>query len=82
MKATRKYFLSNIASKNQNFAVKKILVDKLWALIDSDGEIQKLIFKNDNGLILSKNGKVVTGTWEYFPNSRVFLIQKECASQK
>jgi hypothetical protein len=79
MKATMKYFLSNIASKNQNLAVKKILVDKPWALIDSDGEIQKLIFKNDNGLILSKNGKVVTGTWEYFPNSRTLLVQSKCA---
>lgn len=76
MKATIKYFLSNITAKNQKLAVKQILVDKPWALIDSDGEIQKLIFKDDNGLILSKNGKVVTGTWEYFPNSRALFIDR------
>jgi hypothetical protein len=76
MKATIKYFLSNITAKNQKLAVKQILVDKPWALIDSEGEIQKLIFKDDNGLILSKNGKVVTGTWEYFPNSRALFIDR------
>jgi hypothetical protein len=52
------------------------LVDKPWALIDDSGEVQKLIFTKDNRLILSRNGVVSTGSWEYFPAAKVLLIDR------
>lgn len=52
------------------------MVDKPWAMIDEDGEIQKLIFKRDKGLILSKNGKVTLGSWDYFPESKSLYIDR------
>lgn len=70
------YYLKTISSKSLSLKKKGILVDKPWALIDKEGEIQKLIFKRDNGLILSKNGKVKEGSWEYFPEAMALLIDR------
>jgi hypothetical protein len=53
-----------------------ILIDKPWALIDGEFEMQKLIFKRDNELILSKNGQVQIGKWEYFPEAKSLLIDR------
>ena len=52
-------------------------MDKPWALIDSDLEIQKLIFKKNNELILSKDGQVKIGKWDYFPEAKSLLIDRE-----
>lgn len=70
------YYIKTFSSKTLSLKKKGILVDKPWALIDNDGEIQKLIFKRDNGLILSKNGKVKEGHWDYFPEAMVLLIDR------
>jgi hypothetical protein len=53
-----------------------ILIDKPWALIDSDLEIQKLIFKKNKDLIMSKDGQVVMGKWDYLPEARSLLIDR------
>jgi hypothetical protein len=53
-----------------------ILIDKPWALIDGEFEMQKLIFKRDNELILSKNGQVQIGKWEYIPEAKSLLIDR------
>lgn len=75
-----KVFLQNTVRSLKNFSKslekKSILVDKPWALIDSDLEIQKLIFKKNNELILSKDGQVKIGKWDYFPEAKSLLIDR------
>jgi hypothetical protein len=64
--------------KNHTASLEKsnILVDKPWTLIDSDNQIQRLIFKKDKTLILSKNGQAQIGKWDYFPEARSLLIDR------
>ena len=53
-----------------------IFIDKPWALIDDEFEMQKLIFKKNKELILSKNGQVQIGKWDYFPEAKSLLIDR------
>ena len=53
-----------------------IFIDKPWALIDDESEMQKLIFKSNKELILSKNGQVQMGKWDYFPEAKSILIDR------
>lgn len=64
--------------KNHSSSLEKsnILVDKPWTLIDSDNQIQRLIFKKDKTLILSKNGQAEVGKWDYFPEAKSLLIDR------
>ena len=68
--------LSTIKNFTKSLRKKNLLVEKPWALVDDDGKIQKLIFKSDKGLILSKNGKVTEGSWDYFPEAKSLLIDR------
>ena len=45
-------------------------------MIDENNEIQKLIFKKNNELVLSKNGQAKIGKWEYFPKANSLLIDR------
>ena len=53
-----KTYLQNIIPQLKNFSQTlnktAILINKPWAMIDDEFEIQKLIFKKDKELILSK----------------------------
>ena len=75
-----KIFLQNIVFGLRNYSKsldkKSILVDKPWALIDSDLEIQKLIFKKNKELIMSKDGKVTIGKWDYLAEAKSLLIDR------
>ncbi len=75
-----KLFLQNTVKGLRNFSKtldkKSIFVDKPWALIDSDLEIQKLIFKKNKELIMSKDGQVIIGKWDYFPEAKSLLIDR------
>lgn len=75
-----KIFLQNVVSGLSKFSKslekKSILIDKPWALIDSDLEIQKLIFRKNNELIMSKNGQVNIGKWDYLPEARSILLDR------
>jgi len=76
MKDILKYYVSLFSNATQSLKKKAIFIEKPWALIDDDGEIQKLIFKKDGGLVLSKNGKVIEGKWEYFPEAKSLLVDR------
>lgn len=67
------YYIKTLSNRTLSLRIKGILVDKPWAIIDNDGEIQKFIFKRDNKLILSKNGKAKEGHWDYFPEVMIAL---------
>jgi len=70
------YYVKILSNFNRTLQKKVLLIDKPWVLVDNDGEIQKLIFKENNSLILSKNGNVIEGSWEYFPEARALLINR------
>lgn len=61
---------------SQSLAKSSILIEKPWTLIDEDNEVQKLIFKKNKELILSKNGQVNIGKWDYFPDAKCLLIDR------
>lgn len=73
-------YLQNIVPLLRNFSESldktSILINKPWALIDEQNEVQKLIFKKDKELILSKNGQVQIGKWDYFPEAKSLLIDR------
>lgn len=73
-------FINNILDQIQNYntsiSKKATFLDKPWALVDNELEIQKLIFQKDKQLILSKNGKVRTGTWDYLAGAKSMLIDR------
>lgn len=76
MKSYLKIIVNQLRNYNLALDIKSILIDKPWALIDEDSEIQKLIFKSNKELILSKNGQVQIGSWEYFPEAKSLMINR------
>jgi hypothetical protein len=75
-----KLYLKSIVTQLRNYSATldktSIFINKPWALIDEEFEIQKLIFKKDKELILSKNGQVQIGKWDYFPEAKSLLIDR------
>jgi hypothetical protein len=71
-----KYLIKSLSNSSQTLKKKGVLINKPWTLIDENGEIQKLIFKNNYELILSKNGIVKKGSWEYYPEAKSLLIDR------
>lgn len=75
-----KDYLMNISKELENFSLSlnktSVLINKPWALLDEDNDIQKLIFKKNKDLVLSKNGKVQMGRWDYFPEAKSLLIDR------
>lgn len=75
-----KFYLKSIVKQLQRFSLSLdmtfLLIDKPWALIDEEFEMQKLIFTKDKELILSKNGQVQMGKWDYFPEAKSLLIDR------
>lgn len=75
-----KVYLKNIVKQLRKYSSTldktSILIDKPWTLIDEESEMQKLIFKKDKELILSKNGQVRIGKWDYFSEAKSLLIDR------
>lgn len=75
-----KVYLKDIVKQLRNYSSTlektSILIDKPWALIDDEFEMQKLIFKKDKELILSRNGQVQIGKWDYFSEAKSLLIDR------
>jgi|WetSurMetagenome_2_1015567.scaffolds.fasta_scaffold08736_2 hypothetical protein len=73
-------YLKSIVKQLRNYSATlektTILIDKPWALVDDEFEMQKLIFKKNKELILSKNGQVQIGKWDYFPEAKSLLIDR------
>jgi hypothetical protein len=75
-----KVYLKNLVKQLKNYSLtlskSSILTDKPWAMIDDEIEMQKLIFKKDKELIMSKNGIVTIGKWDYFSEAKSLLIDR------
>jgi hypothetical protein len=75
-----KIYLNNTLKLLQNYSrtldKTSILINKPWTLIDENFELQKFIFKKNNELLLSKNGQVNIGKWEYYAEAKSLLIDR------
>jgi len=75
-----KLYLSNIIKRLNQFSAsldkQEIFVDKPWVFIDENSNQQKYIFKRDGSLIMSLNGQVTLGKWEYIPEAKSLLIDR------
>lgn len=75
-----KYYLNNFSKQLRNYSLSldktSILIEKPWILYDDDYEIQRLIFKKNKELVLSKAGKAQLGKWDYFPEAKSLLIDR------
>ncbi len=70
------YYVKSLSRASKSLSKKSLFIEKPWALVDNDNEIQKLIFKKDGELILSKNGQVEIGSWQYLAEARSLLIDR------
>lgn len=71
-----KYPINSLSNLTKSLKKISLLLDKPWALVDENGQIQKLIFKKNKELILSQNGSVNIGSWDYYPEARSLLIDR------
>ena len=71
-----KFYLNAIKSHSLSLNKMVILVNKPWVLVDHTGALQKLIFRKNGELILSVNGKVHIGKWEYLPALESILLER------
>lgn len=75
-----KLYLKKMAQELKNYTKsldrESFLMDKPWVVMDNEFELQRLIFKRNKRLILSKNGNVQEGSWEYLIEVNSLLIDR------
>lgn len=75
-----KLYLQDIVNRLSQFSEKldntSLFIDKPWVLIDTNSDYQKYIFKRNGELILSLNGQVQVGKWEYLSSAKSILIDR------
>lgn len=75
-----KRYLQELTQKLSQFSKKlddtTLFIGKPWVLIDPELKYHKYIFKNDGKLIMSLNGQVQIGTWEYITGTNSILIDR------
>jgi len=77
-----KTFIAEIIPKIQKYSEKldniAMLTNQHWVVFDDiDSEKQVYIFRSNNQLIVSKNGKVEKGNWENIGNNSLLLDLKD-----
>jgi hypothetical protein len=75
-----KHYLLNIITRISQFSEKidnvSLFIDKPWVLIDTETNYHKYIFKSNGELIMSLNGSVQVGKWEYIKGTRSILVDR------
>lgn len=75
-----KLYIENIIPRLKEFSAsldkKEIFIEKAWVFIDDDNNQQKYIFRRSGELVMSLDGKVKTGKWEYIPAAKSLLIDR------
>jgi len=61
---------------SENLDKKEIFIEKPWVIIDDNLNQQKYIFKRNGDLVMSLNGQVTIGKWEYISAARSLLIDR------
>ena len=76
MKQYLKSIVNDLKQFSNTLDKKSLLLNKPWALIDSDLGIQKIIFKSDKEMVLSRDGNATKGKWEYLSEARSLLLDR------
>lgn len=76
MKAYIQDLLPRILQFSKKLDNTALFIEKPWVLIDNDTSYYKYIFKRDGQLIMSANGLVQVGNWEYFAEAKSILIDR------
>jgi len=78
-----KTFLLNIIPKIQKYSKKlddiSVLTGKNWVVIEEENE-NKIVFifrEKNNQLLISENGKIEKGSWEYLGNKSLLIDRKD-----
>lgn len=75
-----KLYISNLIPRlrqfSENLDKKEIFVDIPWVIIDENLNQQKYIFRRNGDLVMSLNGQVSIGKWEYLSAARSLLIDR------
>lgn len=75
-----KIYLQDIVNRLSQFSEKldntTLFIDKPWVLIDSNSDYHKYIFKRNGELVMSLNGQVQIGKWEYLSAAKSILIDR------
>ncbi len=75
-----KYYLSNLIPRvsrySQDLDKKEIFVDVPWVIVDEQQNQQKYIFKRNGELLMSLNGQVTIGKWEYLSAAKSLLTDR------
>jgi hypothetical protein len=77
-----KTFISDLIPKLQRFSQKldnlTLLTNKHWVVIDDIGTNKNVyIFRTNNDLLISQNGKVEKAKWEYIGNNSLLIDKKD-----
>lgn len=54
-----------------------VILDKPWVSTGAEQEREKYIFKKNHELLISRQGNVEIGRWEYLEEAKSFLIKRE-----
>lgn len=68
--------IPRLKSFSENLDRKEIFIEIPWVIIDENLNQQKYIFKRNGDLIMSLNGQVTIGKWEYFATAKSLLIDR------
>jgi hypothetical protein len=75
-----KLYINNLIPRlkqfSENLDKKEIFLEFPWVIVDNNLNQQKYIFKRDGDLIMSLNGQVTIGKWEYLSAARSLLIDR------
>lgn len=73
-----KTYLLDILNKYNRFSesldVKTILCNKSWLAFNDTGDKELYIFQENGSLIVSINGKVTNGTWQYISTNKSIIL--------
>jgi len=75
-----KLYLNNLIKRIEEFSEsldkQELFIDKPWVIVDNNMNQQKYIFRRNGELIMSLNGKVSIGKWEYLFAAKSILIDR------
>lgn len=75
-----KLYIDNLIPRLKEFSAsldkKEIFIEKPWIFVDEDNNLQKYIFRRTGELVMSLNGMVTSGKWEYIPAAKSLLIDR------
>lgn len=77
-----KTYISNLLPKLQEYSARldnlTLLTDQPWVQLDESGDRTVFVFRSDgNELLVSRNGKVNTCTWEYLEHMNSLVIETD-----